>query len=1276
MWSQATTSLRGTVTDTSGATVPRATVTIRNDATGLERQTTTTDKGIYEMQSVLPGLYRLTVTSKGFSTSVRSGLELKVDLPATENVQLHVGAESQTVEVSGEAPLLNTTDSSVGHNMGNQEIEEIPLRAENMPLLLSFQPGVAYNGDKILTDSYDTRAGAVNGEHSDQNNITLDGVSDNDEFSGYAFTGVLPSTQFSTQEFRVTTSNYTAESGRSAGAQISMVTKGGTNQFHGNLYEFNRNTLGEANDFFLKNAQLSTGQPNSPEKLVRNDFGGTFGGPLWKNRLFFFVNYEGHRQAYSASEFANIPSSTLRDGIILYQCANSTDPGCGGSSVTGASGKSYAIAPGMYALGPSQLAGMDPLGIGPNAVALAYMNTFPQPNQAALNDSPNYGGYRWAAPTHLTENWYIGRIDYNLTENGNHTLFLRGAARDDSNNGAPFLPGQAPESRTVDLSKGFVAGYTAAISPRVVNNLRYGLTHQSIGTLGNSSQPWVFMRDMDQGITYSSKFTAPVGNLADTLSWQKGAHNLQFGTNILFIRRGDLNYNSSFSDALTNADWLAYGGLANKNDPMDPAYGCSHGGPCYPAVAGDFTHSYDFPLAAMMGIASEIDAQYNYKVANLTTATPLAQGEPVSRYWNTDTYSFFAQDTWQVRHNLTITAGLNDQLMTPITEMAGQEVTPNVNMGTWFNERAQGMLQGLPDNRLAPISFAPAGSIYGRDGLYSSQNKNFAPRLGISYSPDPDWGPLKKLFGGNTTVIRAGAGTYYDNFGPALALHYDAGGTFGLSTSLSNPAAQLNLVTAPRITSMNDIPTTNSLGQVIMPAAPASNFPVVYPLGSEAIARGIDQSIKTPYSYAANLSIQRQLPGRMVLDIGYVGHFGHRLMGLDDVAAPLNLVDPKSGISYFQAASRLSQMWRQICATNSSCGSYAASGITAAQIGPTAKYWQDMLKSNPSYEMCSDGSSTGNQLQAVFNAFGPGCGSLYNETSGLYVIDLGYLGGLEPTGGYNSFYNSQYSSLWDWRSVGRSNYNALQVSLRKDMSKGVLFVLNYTYSKSMDIESEAERGAHFLTDSIINPFDVNQMYAPSDYDLRHQINGYWIAELPVGRGKAFGANMSRWADAAVGGWQLGGSVRWTSGYPTSIFMGYVWPTNWDEMGWANRTGAALNSGTTIINGTPWAFTNPDAASLSASAGGPFDYALPGQSGSRNNFRGDGYFTVDMNLSKTFKIAEKKSFQLRWSVFNVTNSVRFDAYNYMQTEWDSGSLGQYSGTLTQPRIMEFTGIITF
>jgi hypothetical protein len=1292
-WGQATTTLHGAVTDPSGAAVPNAKVTLTNQATNVPRETTTTSSGEYNFASVLPGTYKLTVEKDGFNAYVQTGLLLQVNLPVTEDVKLQVGGMTQTVEVKGQAPLLNTTNATLGQTMDTSAIENLPLSQENTVLLLSLQPGVVYNGDSLLTDDYDTRAGSVNGERSDQNNITLDGVSNNNEFEGYAFNGILPTTPFSVEEFRVTTSNYGATEGRSSGAQIAMVTKGGTNQFHGSLYEFNRNTLGEANDYFLKSAEAANGQPNIPEHLVWNNYGGTIGGPILKDRFFFFFNYEGHRQSVGESVERIIPSSALRDGVIQYACATASQ--CPGGTVQGAT-QTWTVQPGNFAIGPnsnssgtaSGLAAMDPLGVGPSPVMMSYFNTFPQPNDLNTLDSPNFAGYRFAAPTLTKDNWYIGRLDYKLTENGNHTLFARGEGIDDRLSGAEFLPGNncplnpgkpcLPESTNADLAKGFIIGYTGVFGPHWVNNFRYGLTRDSFGSNGDTNVPWVFVRDMDSGVNYSNGDTAPVHNIIDTLSWQKGSHNFQFGVNLLLSRLNTWSTQGSFSDALTNADWIKEGGFANKGDAFDPATAG------YPVVAGNFNHSYDFPLAGLLGMASEVDGVFNYKIANATTANEIAQGGPIYRHWATGNYNIFFEDTWQALPTLSVSYGLNYQLMTPMTETAGQEVTPSVNMGTWFSQRFTDMLQGIPDNQVNGgnlIGFSPAGSSYGKPGLYSKQTKNFAPRIGLAWSPRASGGILERIFGDGKSVVRAGAGMYYDNFGPELALTYSGTGEFGLSTGITNRSATLTLAQAPRITSMNVIPTTESNGTtpIINPPASSFTFPSVPAAGSFFITHGIDQSLKTPYSYALDLSLERQLPGQLTMDVAYVGHLAHRLLVYDDIATPMDLVDPATHIDYFAAATQLSKMWRQGVSVNDP--------NLDSKIGPTAAYWQDILAPQSSYPLClNSGGTTTDLLQAVYANAGPQCGDLYNETGENFDFDVaGYP--TAPKTGLFSMYNSQYSSLWDWRSIGWSNFNALEVSLRKQMSNGLLFGFNYTYSHSNDVESMSERGVHYLTDSVINPWNIRQMYASSDFDLRHQINAYWVAQLPFGRGQYFAKDAGGWENELIGGWQVSGTIRWASGFPVSVFQGYVWPTNWDEMGWSDLTGSPILTGTTLVNESgngikPNIFRNAENCSGTGNpcAANGFDYAFPGESGARNPIRGDGYFGWDMNLQKAWALPrldalEDQALQMRWSVFNVANAHRFDAFS-MQDEWDAGSFGTYSSTLTSPRVMELALIYQF
>src|SRR6476661_2557124 len=313
------TSLQGTVTDPSGSAIAGATVVLSNPESKVERSVATDMAGEYRFLAVSPGTYVLSVTARGFAGYTQTGLHLLVNTPATSNVQLKIGATTENITVESEAPALNLVDASIGDSFGEQQVRQIPLEGRNVPDLLSLQAGVAYTGNRPDSDKEnDTRNGAVNGARSDQSNISLDGVDVNDQSSGYAFTSVLPVTLDSVQEFRVTTANYNADQGQGSGAQVALVTKSGSNRYHGSAYEYMRNTITSANDYFLKSAELSSGLPNKPDKLIRNIFGFSVGGPIRKDRLFFFANYEGKRQREQETVVRTIPTPSLCQGNISY----------------------------------------------------------------------------------------------------------------------------------------------------------------------------------------------------------------------------------------------------------------------------------------------------------------------------------------------------------------------------------------------------------------------------------------------------------------------------------------------------------------------------------------------------------------------------------------------------------------------------------------------------------------------------------------------------------------------------------------------------------------------------------------------------------------------------------------------------------------------------------------------------------------------------------------------------------------------------------------------
>ena len=1233
-WGQASTSLRGIISDPTGAVIPNAKVTLSNTATGSERTATSAADGNYEFLQVLPGTYRLVVESEGFRKLQRENVQLLVNSPATVNVSLEVGRRTDTVSVTAEAPLLNTTDASLGIAFNENQVKQLPFESRNVVDLLSLQPGVAYTGNRPDIDlNVDTRSGAVNGAHSDQSNVTLDGVDVNDQGNGYAFTSVLPVTLDSVQEFRVTTTNYNADQGRSSGAQVSLVTKSGSNAFHGSAYEYNRNTATSANDYFIKFAQLGSGEKNQAPKLIRNIFGGALGGPIKRDRAFFFLNYEGQRDRQEESVVRTVPTATLRQGIVQYPI----DPSEGG---------------GIQTLLPDDLTAMDPLGLGPNSVVLNFFQSYPMPNDTSVGDDLNFSGYRFPGPVQRRFDRYIARLDYKLTSSGNQSLFWRANLLNASNQGIPYLPGGSSLRSTPDYSKGFVLGHTAILRPTLVNNFRWGFTRQSHAVLGNSDQPWIIFRGLNetaiqQNFAYSRGFTFPVHNFVDDVSWVKGRHSFGFGANLRFIRNKRFSLENSFPSGSTNASWLDTAGLANTGNPLDPPVNG------YPTVDPDFNNSFDFPAMALLGIVSEADAVYNYDRSG--NAFPL--GTPTHRNFGADEYEIYFQDSWRIKPNLTLNLGLRYELFSPPWETTGLQVAPSVSLGKWFEQRGINGAKGIPSNQDPLVSFDLAGPANGKPGFYDWNKNNFSPRVAIAYSPRPSWGWAKRLFGdADKTSIRAGFGIVYDRIGSGLLNTFDRNGSFGLSTNLTNPAGIQTVESAPRLSGLNDVPAS-----ITVPAAQHVDFPQEFPStldsGGFAIAWGLDNSIRTPYSYMFDFSISRELPKNFSIEAAYVGRIAHRLLVQQDLAMPLNLVDPKTGIDYFTAASRLSELGD---------AGYRTPDVTDSLVGSTAAYWTNLFGPGP-YPL-ADESLTPSAAQAAFDLFGdPVNGLLHNETTALFYLDLfGYPA--TPVAGLNSFYNPQYSSLYAWRSRGNANYHGFQLTVRRRFGQGAGFDFNYTLSKSVDLSSDAERidWVGGLGGQVINSWNHKQLRSVSDFDTRHQFNSNWVVEMPFGRGRHWGRDSHGALDAVIGGWQVAGLFRWTSGFPFSIANGYTWATNWELGGWALPHGKPPQTKTTKTNDGPNAFANPKAA-LDA-----FRYARPGESGMRNILRGDGFFNIDMGLSKRWKMpyAENHSLQFRWEVFNITNSVRFDVQSHLSELDASSEFGNYTNLLTNPRVMQF------
>jgi hypothetical protein len=1243
---QATTSLGGTVTDKSGAVIPGASVQLTLAATKATRVNTTNSSGEFQFSQLPPGRYDLTVSASGFGSAEKNGMDLLVSQPATVNVSLSIASVTAQVNVTSDVqPVLNTTDATMGNAFDSQQVESLPIEGRNVPDLLSLQPGVTYlgrtddnNGTSAAGNNVsDSRSGAVNGGRSDQSNITLDGVDVNDINNGYAFTSVLRVTQDSVAEFRVTTSNPNAEEGRSSGAQVALVTRGGGNQFHGAAYEYNRSNFLEANDFFTKTQEIAASLSNTPPKLIRNVFGGAVSGPFWKNRAFFFGNYEGRRDTEGTSVNAGtVPTAQFRAGNLQYHYVN-------GSSDS------------VYLLTPADIKGMDPQGIGVNPNILQIFNNYPLPNDPTQGDGINTEGYRFPYTLHRSYDTYISRLDWNITSNGKHTVFWRGNLQGDNEPTPPAFPGQPPSTSTLTNSKGFAAGYTAILTNNLVNNLRYGFTRQGVDNAGISNQPHVSIADVaqPQSFSRSTSYIIPVQNIVDDLSWTKHTHNFQFGVNLRLIDDRSVSNANSFPDGQMNQGWLTNSStIANSKGPFDPQiYG-------YPAVDfSNYGNQYNSALLGLVGIVTEGDAIYNYD----KQGNPLALGTPVKRDYGWKESEFYLQDTWKALKNLTVSYGVRYAYLQSPAEKTGTQVGACMIAGAvchpyaltnYYEGSAEQGASGGAANNVGELAFDLNGRYNHRSDFWTPDKTDIGPRLAFAYSPTPTSGLFNTLFGNGKSSIRAGYSLIFDHFGAGTISTFDNNGSYGLSSDLSNPPGSEFVGAAPRFTDLTTIPAG------LLPPAPPGGFPAVPSADQFAITWGLDSKIKTPYSHLIDFSIGRELKNGSSIEVSYVGRLAHRLLAQEDVAMPLNLA--AAGTTYFAAARQLAQAVR----AGTSVGAIA-----------NIPYFQQVFSALNGVDLgLPNGPGPASATQNVYQLFEA---NKYNETYALYELDVPDSlsgAGVNPNQTYPSyrFYHDQYSALYAWRSIGNSNYHALEVVYRQRFGAGLQADFNYTLSKSMDITSQAERlntsGATNYA-QILNTWNPNQLYGVSDYDARHQINSNYLWTLPFGRGKKFDSSASRLTDAIIGGWETTGIVRWTSGFPFIMDNGAYYPTNWDIEGWASQI-SKIPSHAAARGSLTQRFADP-AAVFAA-----FDHALPGESGTRNPLRGDGYFTWDTGLDKEFHITERTKLQLRWEMFNITNSVRFDSHSISATLDNANNFGQATVLLTNKRLAQFSARVEF
>jgi hypothetical protein len=1226
---QATTSLNGVVTDPSGSVLPGASVTISREATGQVLHGTTNARGEYQFSQLNPGTWTVMVNAAGFADQSKVG-NLLVSEPATISFKMTVHAVSQTVNVSAQTETLNTSDATLGNAIGTKTIEALPMLDRNVPDLLSLQPGVLYLGHIVDVDS-DSRTGTVNGVRSDQDNITMDGLDDNDQRSGLAFTGILRETLDSIDEFRVTTGMANSDQGRAAGAQVNLVTKSGTDKFHGGAYEYNRNTDTAANNFFNKNAELSSDLPNKPGEYIRNTFGADVGGPVLKGKFFFFGNFESSHIRENAQVEQLVPTDSFKAGNLIYT----------------SNGQNVTQTPAELAMTDPQCTakGTCPWGPGVDPNILTLLQGYPTANGAALGDGLNNGSYSFSSPNPQNLNTTIVRLDWNPAPR--QQLFFRGNLQDDTTDDPVWFPGQPPIYTVRDNTKGVSAGDTWEITNNLVNDFRYGFIRQGYSQTGTGCGAYVTSFRTLSTPTAESCSTivhVPVNNFIENQSWTHGNHTLSYGADLRLITNFSDSNASSYGNADTNIQWLAGGGsIADSGSDLDPG---AFGQP--PVDSGDATN-YSQAVGTLVGLIPYIAGQYNFGVQpGGHTGNAQTPGTPVALNYFSKEFEYYIQDQWKVKPNLIVTFGLRHVLLQPPYETHGEQVQPTIDTHTWFLNREAKMLQGVVDQ--PDLSFAPAGKANGKGSYWSMQLTNIAPRLAIAWSPD------------NKTSIRAGAGMYYDHFGEGIVDTFARYGSFGLTTSITNPAGQYSVDNAPRYTTDSAIPPLKGVtipSTIQYPYTPPNNVNT-----GLAITWGVDSKIKTPYTISYDFSLQRELPHAFSVEADYVGTFGRHLLQQLDLALPLDLVDPQSGMDYFTAGAMLAK------------ATYANQTTVAA-----IPYWEDMFP----YLKVGGESATQNIYTNVYqpNAV------VGNDSYALVVLDaycdpneggLG-CGPYEDANGNvkTRFYQRQFSSLYAWSSIGTSSYNGVQLTARKQSTNGLDMDFSYTFSKSIDIGSDAERASEFTTNSfgfITNSFKPKTNRAVSDYDTRQLLTGDAIYQLPFGRGARFATGVNRYENWAIGGWTLSGILRISSGLPFSVQPPLAYATNYQNVTPAVVTGK-IKIHKHLVAGLPEVFAAPNALNNGIATAHLLRYPYPGEGGSRNAFRGDGYFEPDASLAKIWKTHEDQALRFSWEVFNITNSARFDTSpissngGLNEAVTSGAGFGIYSSQLVQSREQQFS-----
>ena len=1198
-WAQTSTSqISGTVRDSSGAVIPAATVTLTNEATGVVQKQSTTEAGVYAFPAIPVGSYTLKVEAAGFRTLNKTGNVVQVNTPVDIDLTLEVGSAAETIEVAAAADVLQTSSATLGNVVEQKAVVNLPLNGRNPLNLLMYEPGVVQRSGNTVN---------VNGARASAVNVTIDGIEANESTNPNPTNNIFRLHPDNVQEFKVTTSNPSAEEGRNSGANVSIATRSGTNQIHGSAFEFFRNTALNAQEFYA-NAQ------GLPKPIIQlNQYGFEVGGPIRKNRTFFFGSWQGQKvnfadpidKDFGASVTLYTP--TALSGTYRYWVSNPSSPlTIAGQRITQNTGllvdpRTGALAPGVRNCTTStdsncvasyNIFANDPAKIGLDSAVKAVLGGYPAPNSFSAGDGLNTGIYQWNTPFQVRGPQYLGRIDHNI--NSKHSAFFRYlGGEQDTLNGDPLnsrpivIPGYPARGEVFRPATNIAVGFRSAFSPRLVNELTLGFSRwQFLFTQGEANPqfpntPRFTFNNSDVDYTSNPHTYRAVNTLqvVENMTFVTGKHVFRFGGNLRFYQhndqRGDVG-GTSLTPAIS---------LSRTTRPPAgfnlPALGTTS----VAGIASNDLNRLQGTINDLLGIPAGLTEVFMGDLSHDTFAPFLSSPKTVN-IWaqgqRAKQFNFYVQDEWKVRRDLTINYGLRWEVNPPATEAGNRVYLPNKNI----------------DGSQGPVTYAHGDTWW--------QNHNWGavgPRLGIAWQPG----------GSNKTVVRAGYGIAFDpvnSFQITSVAASVPGQTYTCSASFSGTNGAL--VATPGCGTVPDIRLGAGFPNALpAPSAKPSSFltPPAQVLGNAPNVRVFDPNLKLPAVHMWNLTIQQELKAGYVVTAGYVGRRGERLYRSWNV----NQIDAKPILPSFLA------MQKNVALG----GGCRPDGTLANGTSCTGAVAVPILQQGITNQAFVNASTTQTDLSQ--NAAG-------NFASRLEMATLA--AGLRP--------NPQFNQILMIDNGGDSNYHAAQFTFRKRYDKaGVLINGAYTFSKSIDNLSidpvGSTVGGGLTTTNARTPVDgrnYRNERARSDFDQTHVFNLTGIYELPFGKGKMLFGNAGRAANLLVGGWSVNGIYTYQSGEPFSVRSGALTANNTGQSRAALKPGVSLPQAQMqdkagVIG--PVFFPNADA----------FTFPEPGGLGlGRNIFQGPSYWNLDAGASKGFSISERVRLVFRAEFFNALNHPNF------------------------------------